>query len=142
MFPMESTSVETPAVDRVCRVLDRTRARRHIAYGACYACRRISGSSSWSQHSWGNAVDLFPRSQNDVADATDRRVIANTVVYQATHRTVANRGRKLDVAEVIDHSGRRIWTPSRGWHGYLGALGNHIHVSASPLRSGVPPCAQ
>jgi hypothetical protein len=63
------------------------------------------------------------------------------VVYQAKHRTKANRFRKLDVAEVIDHDGRRIWTPSQGWHDYNGTTGTHIHVSAAPLKTGRPPCA-
>lgn len=141
MFAVNSTSVQTAAIERACRVLGRTKAARHIAYGAVYNCRKISGSSSWSQHSWGNAVDLFPKTGNDVADARDRRIIAAAAVYQATHRTRANRFKKLDVAEVIDHDGRRIWTPEYGWHAYGGTTGNHVHVSGSPLKSGTPPCA-
>ena len=111
---------------------------RIIAYAGRFVCKQISGSSSWSQHSWGNADDLFP-TPNDTQKKL--RAIADAVVYQAKHRTVANRGRKLDVAEVIDHDARRIWTPSEGWHAYGGTTGAHVHVSGSPLKSGRPPCA-
>jgi hypothetical protein len=139
-FSVQSTSVETAAVKRICRVVQRTKTAKRIAYAAVYACRKISGSSSWSQHSWGNAVDIFPKGDPEVHAAV-RKAIRNTVVWQATHKTVANRGRKLDVAEVIDHSGRVIWTPSKGWHTYTGSTGDHVHVSGAPLKTGTPPCA-
>jgi hypothetical protein len=140
MFPVLSTSVETAQIERVVRVLQRAKIRHSINYASVYACRKIAGSDSWSQHSWGNAVDLFPRGDIDSHDAV-RRAIANFVVKNTTQRTTANLGRKLAVSEVIDHSGRRIWTPERGWHEYTGTTGDHVHVSGDPLRSGTPPCA-
>ncbi len=138
-FPVQSTSVETAAVKRICAVLQRTEAVKHIAYGQVFSCRKIAGSDSYSQHAWGNAVDLFPKGPSG-DDAKDRRIIAHTVVWQATHRTAANRGRKLAVAEVIDHDARTIWTPEKGWHDYAGSTGDHVHVSGAPLRTGTPPC--
>ena len=115
---------------------------RIISFAGCYNCRKISGSSSWSQHSWGNALDLFPvPNPQRVYVQKELRDIANAVVYQATHRTKANRFRKLDVAECIDHDGRRRWTPSGGWGSYGGATGAHIHVTAAPYRTGLPGCA-
>lgn len=140
-FPINSTSVMTATCERNCRVIQRTKAAKHIAYGGVFSCRKIANSISWSQHSWGNAVDLFPKSGNSVGDAKDREIIANAVVYNTLHRTKANRGKKLPVAEVIDHDGRRIWTKSGGWAHYSGATGNHVHVSADPLKTGTPPCA-
>ncbi len=140
MFPVYSTSVITPAIRRVNRVLMRTRAARFVDHAGVYNCRRIAGSTTWSQHAWGNASDIFPRADGALAAEACER-IARTVVRNATRRTVANRGRRLRVAEVIDHANGRIWTPSRGWHAYGGNRGPHVHVSGAPLRTGTPPCA-
>jgi hypothetical protein len=140
MFPVYSTSVETPAIARTIRVLLRSRIAPLIDHAGVYNCRRIAGSTTFSQHAWGNAVDLFPKGGPENADEACAR-IARAVVRQATHRTLANRGRKLAVAEVIDHQAGRIWTPSRGWHAYSGTRGPHVHVSGAPLRTGTPPCA-
>src|SRR4249920_3279575 len=117
-FPVNSTSVQTPPCGRVAAVMGRAKVgsgkTRIIAYAGCYVCKQISGSSSWSQHSWGNALDLFPKPDPQrVTVQHELRQIANSVVYQATHKTKANRMRKLEVAEVIDHDDGRIWTPSQ-----------------------------
>ncbi len=140
MFSVQSTSTETAAISRVVRVIQRAKIHRRIALAQVFNCRQISAGGSWSQHAWGNAVDLFP--SGDIESHTaERRAIANFVVRSTTRRTLANLGRKLAVAEVIDHSGRRIWTPSQGWHTYTGTTGDHVHVSGAPLRTGTPPCA-
>ena len=141
MFPINSTTTETAPIERLCRVMQRTKVAKRISQAQVFACRKILGSDTWSQHAWGNAADLFPKGDLE-AHAAIRKAIANTVVWQTTHKTVANRGRKLDVAEVIDHSGGLIWTPDRGWHTYAGTPGDHVHVSGSPLRTGTPACAQ
>ncbi len=140
MFPVQSTSVETAPIKRVIRVIQGAKIHAAISLAQVFACRRIEGSSSWSQHAYGNATDLFP-SGDPESHAAKRRAIANFVVKNTTTRTLANHGRKLAVAEVIDHDARRIWTPSRGWHEYTGTTGDHVHVSGSPLRSGTPACA-
>ena len=143
-FPVNSTSVGTAATKRIEAVMGRTRVgsgkTRVIAYAGRFVCKYIVGSKPrvYSQHSWGNADDLFPTPNLTQAKLRD---IADSVVWQATHRTKANRFRKLDVAEVIDHDARRIWTPSQGWHSYSGTYGAHIHVSGTPLRTGTPACA-
>ena len=141
-FPILSTAYGTAATKRIERVLQRSNvgsgSTRIISSASRFACRKISGSDSWSQHAYGNADDIFPTAGDTQAKL---RHIADAVVTQATTRTVANRGRKLDVAEVIDHDAGRIWTPSEGWHAYGGATGAHIHVSGKPLRSGTPACA-
>lgn len=140
-FPVNSTSVETDAIKRVVRVLRRAKVSDHIAYGAVFNCRTIAGSSSYSQHAWGNAVDLFPR-QPVGDDAGERQLIFHAIIRNTTKRTLANRGKKLAVSQVIDHSGRVIWTPSEGIHPYTGTTGDHVHVSGAPLRTGTPPCAR
>ncbi len=140
MFPVQSTSTETAAIKRVVRVVQRAKIHRSISFAQVFVCKQIDASSQYSQHAWGNACDLFPSGDIE-SHAARRRAIANFVVKNTTQRTLANLGRKLAVAEVIDHSGRRIWTPSRGWHTYTGATGDHVHVSGAPLRTGTPPCA-
>jgi hypothetical protein len=141
-FPIQSTSIGTASTKRIERVLQRSKIgsgkTRIVKFASRFVCKKIVGSSSWSQHSWGNADDLFPTDGNTQEKL---RHIADAVVYQAKHRTVANRGRKLDVAEVIDHDARRIWTPAGGWGPYGGTLGAHIHVTGAPKRTGTPACA-
>lgn len=134
-FPINSTSVQTSPCKRVGRVMQRANVARLISHAGCYNCRTISGSTVYSQHAWGNALDLFPE------NAVHNDEIADAVVYQAKHRTKANRFRRLRVAEVIDHLNRRIWTPAGGWRVYGGTIGPHVHVTASPKRYGTPDCA-
>jgi hypothetical protein len=134
-FPINSTSVMTDSCARVCRVLQRARIRKRISYGGVFACRKIAGTDVWSQHSWGNALDLFPK------DATFNDEIARAAVHHAKHRTWANRGRKLQLSNVIDHLNRRLWSPGQGWRPYGGTVGPHVHVQAAPIKTGTPPCA-
>ena len=141
-FPVNSTSVETAPVKRILACLQRAKVEPKIGYAGVFVCKKIVGSNSWSQHSWGNAADIFPEPNSQPSYVQkELRAIADAVIYQAKHRTAANRFRKLDVAEVIDHDASRIWTPSEGWHFYGGTKGPHIHVSGKPLKTGVPPCA-
>jgi hypothetical protein len=134
-FPINSTSVITPACERVCRVMQRVAKEGLISYGGVFSCRKIAGTNYWSQHAWGNALDLFP------TDSKYNDEIARAAVTQATKRTFANRGRKLDLSNVIDHLNGRIWTPGTGWHEYNGTVGPHVHVQAAPIKTGIPPCA-
>ena len=138
-YPVNSTSVETRQIARVNRVLGRAKAGKKIAYAGVFVCKKIVGSTSWSQHSWGNAADLFPKQV--YSDNRGLHEIAVAVVRHTTKRTVANLGRKLEVAEVIDHDNRVIWTPALGWHPYGGTPGAHVHVSGDPLHTGTPSCA-
>ena len=140
-FPVNSTSTVTEPVERILRVLQRANVEKSIASAGVFNCRKISGSHVWSQHAWGNAADLFPKGLEYAVRLARCRDIANAVVYQATHRTKANRFRKLDVARVIDHENRRDWTPQEGWTEYGGATGLHVHVEGQPVRTGVPACA-
>jgi hypothetical protein len=104
-FPINSTSVMTLACERVCRVMQRVAREGLISYGGVFSCRKIAGTNYWSQHAWGNALDLFPK------ESKYNDEIAEAAVTQATKRTFANRGRKLDLSNVIDHLNSRIWTP-------------------------------
>jgi len=140
-FPIFSTSVETPATKRLLRVLARTGVADLIGHAGVFACRKIAGSTSWSDHSWGAAADLFPKPPTG-DDDVERRRIFHAVIYQATHRTTANRGRKLDVRYVIDHDARLIAeAPSFQLRAYHGTTGDHVHVSTGERPTGTPPCA-
>lgn len=137
-FQVNSTSHETAAVKQIVRVLGRSSADDVIAYAGCFVCKLIAGSNppSYSQHSWGNGLDVFPRNPGNVQAELDE--IFHTAIRNATQRTLANRGRKMPAAEIIHHDGRLIWTPSQGIHPYTGTTGAHIHISGAPLRTGVP----
>lgn len=139
-FAVNSTTVETPAIARVVRVIKRHPDSDLIAYGAVYNCRPVAGSTTWSQHAWGNAVDFFPTSGGD--QNAKRKTIADQLVRQATQATLINFGVRLPIAQVIDHDARRIWQPSTGWIVYTGTLGNHVHVSGYPMFNGSPPCSR
>jgi hypothetical protein len=132
-FPVQSTSVETRAAKRAMRVMQRTKVAKLISYAGCYNCRSIAGSSTPSQHSYGNADDLFPKPGND---DLERKDIFHAVIWQATHRTKENRLRPLPIAHVIDHDARLIWTPSEGIHAYTGDTGDHVHLDYLPQYSG------
>jgi hypothetical protein len=100
----------------------------HESWGI-FNCRPVAGSSSWSQHAWGNAEDF---SDDGVAAEEAQR-------WFNTNKT------KLPIAELIGRG--RIWTESRSSEGFraLSASAHqhqdHWHVSALPLGTGTPPCA-
>lgn len=100
----------------------------HESWGI-YNCRAIAGSTSWSQHAWGNAEDL---SEDGVASEA------------AGGWLFANRNR-LPISELIGL--RRVWSRARaseGWRALSTSSHQHLdhwHVSADPLSSGRPPCA-
>ena len=104
----------------------RERFPKHMNLG-WFNCRRISGSSSWSQHAFGNAYDAGgPYSL--VKDMGAALVAAG------------NRG-DIPCAEVIFD--RKRWTPESGVRPYTGSdpHTSHIHTSGRPYRTGTPACA-
>jgi hypothetical protein len=144
-FPVNSTSHETASITRALNVLQRSRIADNIGSAGVYVCKLVSGSSTPSQHSYGNGADLFPASggakkefQGNVQQ--ELRYIADQCVRQATKKTFANRGRPVALSQVIDHDGRRIWEPGKGWFPYTGTTGPHIHISGDPMYSG--PCGE
>ncbi len=88
-------------------------------YAGAYVCKSTSGGSSPSQHSFGNAIDVF----YDTFDHQER--VAAAVVEQAD---------LLHPYHVI--SGSRIWTKGQGWHSYTGTYHSHLHVDFDPQQSG------
>lgn len=92
-----------------------------------YACRRIAGSSTWSQHAYsgpdwrGNAIDvggdpdLLDRAAHWLAELARKGYVPATQILWR-YRSL------LTGTYVADHT-------------------NHFHASAVPLRTGTPACA-
>ncbi len=135
-FPVESISVQTAEAKRAMAVMNRSKVANLIDRAGCYACRSVAGSTTPSQHSYGNADDLFPKQHLNQADARSR--IFHAVIYQATHKTIANRGIRLKVNLAINHDALLQWTPWGGVQHYGGLTGDHVHVDYQPQYSG--PC--
>lgn len=113
------------AIDHIYAALRWTFKRTWRA-GSPFACRRVAGTWTWSQHAWGNALDIFA--------SRDR--------MYAISRFLARRAPRLPVQQVI--YARQTWTSSASyWHYYGGSNPHydHVHVTGFPYRTGTPPCA-
>jgi hypothetical protein len=92
-------------------------------------CKRISGSTSWSQHAYGNAIDLGFRVPPPTGfDMARQDRLAAYLVANAD---------ELALEHVIhrDHA----WTRGAGWGSYGGEYHTHVHVDATPQGAGYPP---
>ena len=83
-------------------------------------CRKISGSTSWSQHSWGNGLDM---THQDYGYSTD-----------PTHQAYLD-----SVAAWLDEEGEALSVWSYLWR--TTDHYDHIHVDFEPRGWGTPPCA-
>ncbi len=136
-FPVNSISIITLPCRRFSLdVMQRSGVAQKglILFGGVYNCRKIAGSNSWSEHSFGNAVDLF-------CHEADMQQIGDAVVRQTTKTTKANGGMLVPVHYVIITGS--VWTADRGWHPYTGYHPpTHVHVDFDPLHTGqTPACA-
>jgi hypothetical protein len=79
--------------------------------GGLCVCKHIAGSSSWSDHAYCAALDVFDTDQHmhEIAEFA------------------ADNAAKLRVAYVIYE--KRIWTAAEGWHYYSGEYHYHDHIS-------------
>lgn len=86
-----------------------------------HVCRKIYGSSSWSQHSWNDAVDVGVGNDKQAGDDIHRWLNANENKYGGFCEN--------------------IWweVPSTG--DATQDHRDHIHVSLGPCHTGTPPCA-
>src|SRR5580765_1851518 len=107
----------TDAIDKVYAWLQGNFKGRWENWGIC-VCKRISGSSSWSQHAYCNAIDIGGSTGN--LDAI------------AKAATAAAKSGKIPCDQVI-------W---RGWeHVHGGNVydhDDHVHITGAPQRSGYP----
>jgi hypothetical protein len=89
-------------------------------FAGSYVCKSIAGSGGVSsQHSYGNAVDVF---------------FGSIAQQEIVFRDITNRKCPVPVAHAI--SLRRIWEPGSGIHGYSGIPHYHLHADFSPQYSG------
>jgi len=92
-------------------------------------CRKIDGSSSWSQHAFGNAQDFGAPSGANFWSIL--LAIANKLVENSN---------QLGVETVIVQN--RIWIRGQGWHSYGGNYHYHVHTDGYPNGVGTPDCAR
>lgn len=90
-----------------------------ITHVGVYNCRRISGSQTYSQHSWPNAIDIHVT--NGTWTATPAEKAVGDAIFAAL----------LD--KFGDHLKEKLWWTMNHW--------NHIHVSTYPYGYSTPPCA-
>lgn len=91
---------------------------RAVSLGV-YNCRRIAGSSSWSQHAWADAWDV-----------TDEETVKTRRPSPYTDAIV----HEISVQAGHLHITRVLWADG-------GAHDTHAHVDVEPERTGTPPCA-
>jgi len=82
-------------------------------------CRKISGSSTWSQHSWGNALDLYHVGWKYEVSARNKAFLDPIHQWLKTYR------HELSIRTLL-------WQTRDHF--------NHIHVDGWPKGYGNPPC--
>jgi hypothetical protein len=88
-------------------------------FAGSYVCKSVAGTSSPSQHSFGNAVDVF----------------FDTLAHQEiVFRDITNGKAPVPVAHTISLG--RIWEPSTGIRSYSGIRHYHGHTDFLPQYSG------
>lgn len=83
-------------------------------------CRKISGSSRWSEHAWGNGLDLTHRDYGYTTDPANQAFLDGVNEWLETHRD------DLSIRVLL-------WRKPSHY--------NHIHVDFWPRGHGTPPCA-
>ena len=107
-FPSISSNA-TPRAKAIVKPLWAAFPQLH--YLGCYNCRHIAGSSSWSEHSWADAIDIGP---------------PNMAYGDKVYRWLMNNKGRFDITRVL-------WRVS----GHF----DHLHIDFDPDHSGTPPCA-
>lgn len=124
-----SNTAGTPSIDKVWTAVfgNPEWKRKNVVSWGIVNCRNIAGSSTWSQHAWGNGLDIH--ASFEVMDDLSKWLA-----------TEAKAG-KLDIAQILFN--QRAWTPSQGWHAVNLSTPHtdHVHVSGAPMMEGTPPCA-
>lgn len=115
--------IDTPGTDAVDIIVGTVVARFPKVHSmGIFVCKQISGSSTWSQHSWANAVDMGGPGDwgSDVYVAYIDKVVNYINKLEAKHM--------VPVSQVL-------------WRGVANHYPGHVHFSGAPLMTGVPPCA-
>ena len=138
-FPIYSTRYFTKRCARGLKVLQRVQVlKKYVRHAAVFNCRKVSGSDYWSAHSRGDAGDLMFRVRV-IGDKEKVLEAFRACIKQATRRTLANRGCKIQAVQIIGWD--REWRRGEGISTYKGALhNNHIHVGFSLASKVKPEC--
>lgn len=91
----------------------------NVQFLGAYVCKRIVGSFIYSQHSYGNAVDIGASTMARLEDIA-RWAVAHSAEFDIQHVIVAD----------------RIWDRGGTWHHYTGEYHYHVHVDFDPNYSG------
>jgi hypothetical protein len=92
---------------------------------SAFNCRGVPGSSSWSQHAYGRAIDINPIQNPEIRDG---------VVSPAAGRRYVNRSLRacgmIHSGDAIVHAFASVdWR----WGGYWTSLKDYMHFSANGL---------
>lgn len=108
----------TPQVADIWREVWAKFGGKITSWGICN-CRKIAGSTSWSQHAWCNAWDIHG---------------SVGTMSEVAHFLMANRDR-LQLAAVL-WQGRNLITGNSVDDHF-----DHVHTDPKPTKTGTPPCA-
>lgn len=98
-------------------------------FAGIFVCKRVAGTSSWSDHAWGDAVD---RSHGPNDEMTSWVIRMGKAGLMPVEFVVGSRDGKVVAASL-----------SNGWRVTVGGHESHLwHVHVSVRQhSGTPPCA-
>jgi peptidoglycan hydrolase-like protein with peptidoglycan-binding domain len=98
-------------------------------YGGGYNCRKISGSSRYSQHAWPNALDLTNKNYGYSTDPANQAYLDQVAEFLWANREA------LSLKMLLWRG--KSWFTQNPVSGHQ----NHIHVDFWPTGYGTPPCA-
>lgn len=92
-------------------------------------CRKIAGSSTWSQHSWSNAHDAgYPAG----GSSRDDPYLVAAVDWLRLQRALGVTFDGVAIGTILFQNGVSTTLGHR----------DHVHYEAAPKQRGTPPCAQ
>lgn len=105
-----------------------------VLFGGSFVCKRISGSSSWSDHAWGDAVDW---TENPSAG------VRNDDIFDWELRMASEGLTPLELL-IGSRDGTVVSAEAPSWNVVTGGASSHEwHTHGSCVRhTGVPPCAR
>lgn len=140
-FPVVSPGPpQSDGIKRLIAVMQRSSKRKLIDRAAVFVCKVTTGTTLFSAHAFGKAVDFMHTPNSHTSED-----IARNVVAQATRPTIANRGRRCkDINFII--GGTRQWIRVSRTRFQESAYGgvphvSHVHAAEHGSTNVRPPCA-